>query len=98
HGTLTLTDYFTPFSKDYLDSSDDDLGSAGALLIANSHLIVSAGKEGLLYLLDGDNLGQYHAGTDNSADQVLQEIEAFPEQLMGTPVFWADSAGNRNTG
>ena len=97
HGTLKLVDYFTPFSKQFLDSSDDDLGSAGALLIPNSHLIVSAGKEGLLYLLDADSMGGYTPGTDNSADQVLQEIEAFPGQLMGTPVFWADSAGNPNT-
>jgi len=98
HGTLRLADYFTPFSKEFLDSSDDDLGSAGALLIPNSRLIVSAGKEGLMYLLDADSMGGYNAGTDNSADQVLQEIEAFPGQLMGTPVFWADSIGNPNTG
>ena len=97
HGTLKLADYFTPFSKAFLDSSDDDLGSAGALLVPNSHLIVSAGKEGLMYLLDADSMGGYTPGTDNSADQVLQEIEAFPGQLMGTPVFWADSTGNPNT-
>ncbi|HEV2480469.1 MAG TPA: T9SS type A sorting domain-containing protein [Puia sp.] len=97
HGTLEVADYFTPYSKAFLDSSDDDLGSAGALLIPNSHMIVSAGKEGLIYLVDENSMGQYHAGTDNSADQVLQEIEAFPGQLMGTPVFWADSAGNPNT-
>ena len=97
HGTLKVADYFTPFSKQFLDSSDDDLGSAGALLIPHSHMIVSAGKEGLIYLVDENNMGGYHAGTDNSVDQVLQEIEAFPGQLMGTPVFWADSAGNPNT-
>lgn len=97
HGTLRLADYFTPFSKEFLDSNDDDLGSAGALLIPHSQLILSAGKEGLLYLLDADSMGGYHAGTDNSADQVLQEIEAFPGQIMGTPVFWADSSANPNT-
>jgi hypothetical protein len=97
HGTLKVADYFTPYSKQFLDSSDDDLGSAGALLIPNSQMIVSAGKEGLIYLVNADSMGGYHAGTDNSADQVLQEIEAFPGQLMGTPVFWADSAGNPNT-
>ncbi len=96
--TLTLADYFTPWCKLYLDTSDTDLGSGGALLIPHSHMVVSAGKEGLLYLLDRDNMGQYHAGTDNSADQVLQEIEAFPAQIMGTPVYWADSAANPNTG
>ena len=98
HHTLTLADYFTPYSQAYLDSNDDDLGSSGALLIPHSHMIVAAGKEGLIYLVDEDNMGQYHAGTDPSVDENLQEIEAFPNQLMGTPVYWADSANNPNTG
>jgi len=98
NNTLALADYFTPYSQASLDSNDDDLGSSGALLIPHSHLIVAAGKEGMIYLVDADNMGQYHAGTDPSVDQVLQEIEAFPGQLMGTPVYWADSAGNPNTG
>lgn len=94
HATLALTDFFTPYQRAYLDTSDDDLGSAGALLIPDSHLVVSAGKEGTMYLLDADNMGQYHPGADPSVDQSLQEIEAFPGQLMGTPVYWADSTGN----
>jgi hypothetical protein len=98
HHTLVLADYFTPYSQAYLDSNDDDLGSSGALLVPHSHLVTAAGKEGLIYLVDADNMGQYHAGRDPSADQDLQEIEAFPNQLMGTPVYWADSTANPNTG
>ncbi|PWT98310.1 MAG: hypothetical protein C5B52_12415 [Bacteroidetes bacterium] len=97
-GTLDLVDFFTPYNKDSLDAADADLGSSGLLMIPGSNVMTSAGKAGVLYVLDQNNLGQFHSGTNPSADQVLQEWKAFFDFLMMTGVFWGDSASNPNTG
>jgi hypothetical protein len=96
HNTLSLVDYFVPYNQQQLSRDDLDL-SSGALLIPNSHMIAGAGKAGTLYLVDGDNMGKFNSGTDASADQILQEFQAFNGQLLGTGIYWADSANNPNT-
>ena len=96
-GTLPITDSFTPYNWDSLNVNDAETGSGGAMMIPGTHLILSAGKAGIMYLVDGDNMGGFHAGTDPSADQILQESHLFPGQVMGTPVIWGDSAADPNT-
>jgi outer membrane protein assembly factor BamB len=60
---LKLLDWFTPANQRCLGRLDVDLGSAGPVLLTASglHLVVGGGKEGVLYLLDGDNLGHLQA-------------------------------------
>ncbi len=54
---LHLTDYFTPFNQSCLDIADKDLGSGGILILptqtgaAHPNVLVSAGKEGRVYLV-----------------------------------------------
>jgi hypothetical protein len=53
---------FTPYQPQNLDSSDNDFGSGGVLLLPDQsgpipHLAVAAGKDGNMYLLNRDNLG-----------------------------------------
>ncbi|MEJ0000140.1 MAG: hypothetical protein WDO13_13805 [Verrucomicrobiota bacterium] len=69
---LRIVDYFAPFNNQALDSADTDLGSGGITLLPDSagnaahpHLLVEAGKQGNVYLLDRDALGKYTATTDN---------------------------------
>ena len=76
---LLVADYFTPFDQDYMANEDIDLGSGGMVLLpeaagsaAHPHLLAGAGKDGRLYLLDRDNLGQFNA-TDNS--QIVEELD-----------------------
>jgi hypothetical protein len=57
--SMTPTDWFTPYRKSWLNRNDLDLGSAGVLLIPNTWYLVAGGKEGILYLLDRDNLGKF---------------------------------------
>src|SRR5260221_5536896 len=62
--TLGLVDSFTPFNQADLNAHDNDLGSGGVLLLpdqpgAHPHLLVQAGKEGTIYLLDPDHMGGY---------------------------------------
>jgi fibronectin type 3 domain-containing protein len=73
---LKAVDYFTPFDQANLNSGDLDLGSGGPMLLPDSagstthpHLMVGAGKEGRIYLIDRDNMGHFSSTTDN----VVQE-------------------------
>ncbi len=57
--TLKLLDYFTPPNLEELNANDLDYGSGGTLgfTFRNRDLVVSAGKDGTVYLLDAKSLG-----------------------------------------
>ena len=91
-GGLALADYFTPFNYDSLNQSDLDVGSAGVALLADeagspqhAHLMVGAGKEGRIYLLDRDNLGKVQAGSDS---QIVQSLPGAIGGLFGNPAYY----------
>ena len=91
---LTVVDYFTPFNQLYLERADLDLGSSGAVLLpdlagsmAHRRLLVSAGKEGRIYLLDRDRLGRYR---DNDG-QIVQSIEGAIGALFAAPAYFRDT-------
>jgi hypothetical protein len=80
-----VLDYFTPHNQGTLNANDWDLGAAGALLIPDQpglhpHLMVSAGKNNTIYLVNRDAMGHYNASNDNAAIQSL--VNVFPN---GTP-------------
>ncbi len=79
---LALRDYFTPHNQKDLDSHDWDLGSQGPVLLGTQpgphpHLLVIAGKEGKLYLLDRDHLGRFHEGSDPDVLQSIKTKDAY---------------------
>jgi hypothetical protein len=81
-GDGQVLSYFTPYNWDALNGPDLDVAGAGPSLIlpdqpgSSPHLLVSADKNGTIYLLDRDNMGGHHDG-DNS--NVIQTIcDAFP--------------------
>jgi hypothetical protein len=55
--SFTVTDYFTPYRKVWLDWNDMDVAASGIVLIPGSRYLVAGGKEGVLYALDRANLG-----------------------------------------
>ncbi|HTR38778.1 MAG TPA: hypothetical protein VMH80_22885 [Bryobacteraceae bacterium] len=63
-GNLALNDWFIPFQDSKRnangdpDYQDQDLGSAAPLLPPGSQLLMGAGKDGILYVLDRQNLGK----------------------------------------
>jgi outer membrane protein assembly factor BamB len=57
--TLEVIDYFTPPNLDEINAKDLDFASGGtiAFTLANRQLVVSAGKDGTIYLHDARALG-----------------------------------------
>jgi hypothetical protein len=83
---LTLRDWFAPYNTKFLSDLDIDVGSAGALLIPHTNLLVGGGKEGKLYLLDRDHLGHMNSGNDS---QIIQSFYvAKDHHIHGGPVCW----------
>lgn len=91
-GSLSVLDYFTPFNYAALDAADLDTGSAGVALLGDEagsavhpHLMAGAGKEGRIYLLDRDNLGQWQPGSDS---QIVQSLPGAIGALFGNPAYF----------
>jgi len=60
----TVLDMFTPANQSHLDKTDADFGSGGVMVLpdqagATPHLAVAAGKAGLMFLMNEDQLGGY---------------------------------------
>jgi uncharacterized repeat protein (TIGR03806 family) len=96
--SLAVSDWFTPYNKDYLNSVDADLGAAGHVLVdvpsapVHKHLMIHGSKEGKLYVLDRDSMGHFHAGDDSNAVQVVRPGN---DEIRSTPVYWQGPAGGR---
>nr|BBH94366.1 hypothetical protein KTA_25650 [Thermogemmatispora argillosa] len=95
---LRLLDYFAPFNQECLGEADADLGSGGPLLLPSYQELIGGGKEGRIYVLDTNKLGQFttisqpctetnRSRTD--VDQVLQETPpSTVGGMYGTPAYW----------
>ncbi len=90
---LSVADYFLPSNFAVLNNSDLDLGSGGPLLIPDqptppTQMLVAAGKQGMVYLVDRTNLGQYNA----NGNQVLQVLPAGTVPTAHSmPAYWQNN-------
>ncbi|HYL38193.1 MAG TPA: hypothetical protein VEV17_19910 [Bryobacteraceae bacterium] len=91
-GGLQVLDYFAPFNAGDLNDTDTDVGSAGVALLPGDagspdhpHLMVGAGKEGRIYVLDRDNLGQWQAGSDS---QIVGSLADAIGGQFGNPAYF----------
>jgi hypothetical protein len=87
---LTVADSFTPYNEASLTQGDEDVGSAGVMLVpqnltGSSHLAVAGGKNGEIFLMNRDALGGYTAG---GPDKVYQEIAGPTYALYGGPALY----------
>ena len=92
---LSLAGWFTPYDEGTLAMYDTDLGSGAAVLLPNqtsgagpTHLLVQTGKEGVVYLIDRDNMGQFNPVNN---DQIRQSFSGPAYGLWGTPAFWQNN-------
>jgi len=53
---FSINSLFTPSDHDSMDDEDNDMGSGGVLVLPVQNLVVSAGKDGRLFLLSSTNL------------------------------------------
>ena len=87
-----VADYFTPWDQAMLDENDTDLASGGILLLADQpgapypHLLVQAGKEGTIDLVNRDNMGHFNPSGDTQIVQTLPEVALYG--VLGAPAMW----------
>ncbi|HLH52414.1 MAG TPA: choice-of-anchor D domain-containing protein [Verrucomicrobiae bacterium] len=88
---LTVTSWFTPYNWPALEAGDTDLGSGGVLLIPGTSLLFSGGKEGVVYLVNKDNMGGLSAGTSDT--NVVQTFSVTTDEVHGGAVWWNVAGG-----
>jgi len=91
-GSLSVADYFTPLNTVLEDDADEDFGSAGPTLLPDlvdasnvtQHLAIGAGKDNYMYVVSRDNMGQFHAATN----QIHQQIQISHNENFYSPVYF----------
>ncbi len=90
---LSVLDYFTMSNEVAESNADMDLGSGGELLLPDMtdstntvrHLMVGAGKDGNIYVVDRDAMGKFSGGSNNNY-QTLNG--ALPGGVWSTPAYF----------
>lgn len=91
-GSLTVADYFAPSNEVAESAADLDLGSGGEMLLPDvtdsggvvRHLMVGAGKDGNLYVINRDSMGKF----SSSGNADWQELDgALPGGVYATPAY-----------
>ena len=93
-GSLTVADYFTMYNEVAESAADEDLGSGGEMLLPDlkdstntvRHLVIGAGKDGHIYVVNRDSMGKFNS-TGNS--QIWQQISgALTSGVYSTPAYF----------
>ena len=88
-----VLDYFAMFNEVAESNADQDLGSGGELILPDMtdstgtvrHLIVGAGKDTNIYLVNRDSMGKFSA----SANNIWQQLSgALPGGIWSTPAYF----------
>lgn len=91
--SLAVADYFTLSNAVAESQADEDLGSGGAMLLPDltdsggtvRHLMVGAGKDGNLYVVNRDSMGKFSAG----GNHIWQQLNgALNGGIRGTPAWF----------
>lgn len=105
-GGISVSDYFTRCNEAALQSSGLDLGASAPVLLPDSagsaaqpHLMVGGSKDGSLYVVNRDNLGQFDTVCPDAPPRV-QVVPVGDGPILSTPVYWNGAvfvaAGNGN--
>ena len=99
-GTLSEADFFTPFNVSTLSADDRDLGSAMATLMPTfssstfPHIMIGAGKEGRIYVVNRDNMGHFDSACDCQIIQSIPNAVGVADNTsdlqrnFSTPPYW----------
>jgi hypothetical protein len=94
-GTLAVADYWTPLNAETFDQDDEDLGSAGLLILPdlkdNESVVhqyaVAGGKDGNMYVVNRENLGQFNTVSNNIVQTIAINPSA-PNENFSTPAYF----------
>lgn len=90
--SFSVADWFTPYDWKDLSDNDLDVGAGGVLLLPDQsvgppHLLVQAGKNGTIYLVNRDSMGK-NCGTPPCVDNIVQELPGALVGVWGSPAYW----------
>jgi outer membrane protein assembly factor BamB len=99
NGAATATDFFSPFNRQELDENDRDLGSSAPTALPSQYfgtnavpnLMLVAGKERKVFVLDRDHLGGQGQGPGGHNDIVGEVPDANP--VVGSMAVWPGEGG-----
>jgi len=90
---LSILDYFAMSNELGESGGDEDLGSGGGMLLPDltdssntvRHLLVGAGKDGNIYVVDRDSMGKFSPNSNN----IVQLLNgALPGGIWSTPAYF----------
>lgn len=97
--TLELKDYFTPKNYAYIAKKDLDMGNTTPVVFqyGRKELVAAGGKEGLLWLLDAENMGGADHSTPLAVTPLLANAKGsyFGRGFWGGLSTWTDKKGAR---
>jgi hypothetical protein len=88
-----VADYFTMSNEVAESNADQDLGAGGELLLPDltdstntvRHLVVGAGKDGNIYVVNRDSMGKYNPNSNN----IWQQLNGvLPGVVLSTPAYF----------
>jgi hypothetical protein len=92
---FSVADYFTPNNQATLALGDQDVGSGGLILLPDQsggvpHLLVGAGKQGRIYLINRDQMTAQNNHYDfaGATDHIVQSISSQIGGSFDTPAYF----------
>jgi len=98
--TVTLQDFWTPYNEASMSTNDWDLGSGGILVVPDGassqfpHELIGCGKPAPIYVVNRDNMGHLHPGSDSQIIQSLSNVVGggsgthTSDHCFSTPAYW----------
>ena len=94
-----MVDYYTPTNRAFITRKDLDMGnmSPAVFTYKNKELVAAAGKEGVIYLLDGASLGGADHRTPLYRSPLLtnEDVSFAGRGFWGAFATWEDPKGDR---
>jgi PQQ enzyme-like repeat protein len=93
-GSLSVADYFTMYNEVAESAADQDLGSGGGMLLPDltdstntvRHLMIGAGKDGNIYVVNRDSMGKFNSSGNT---QIWQQVSgALMSSIYSTPAYF----------
>lgn len=96
--TLKMLDWFTPHNHEFLFLENIDMSAGGVSLIPNSNLLLAGGKEGVIFLINYQNMGKLEGSTGSTGP--IQRFKATTgcgqkdcAQTLGTAFLGTEKKG-----